>query len=87
MEDPVLQKAEEPSSSSAGEGQTAEAQLPPASNDNPTLKQETNLCGQVSAQRRSNGSAEPALKKDIAESLHAPKRRRRQPEELDMPGK
>ncbi len=33
-----------------------------------------------------DSSAAPALKREFAESLHAPKRRRRQPEQLDVTG-
>ena len=87
MVDSVLQKAEAPSSSSAGEGPTAAAQVPQTSNGNPTLEQQAaSLCAQASAQRGSNGSESSALKRDIAETLHAPKRRRRQPEQPDVTG-
>ncbi|CAL5223634.1 g6178 [Coccomyxa viridis] len=80
-------KAEAPSSSSAGEGPAAVAQVPQTSNGNPTLEQQAaSLCAQASAQRGSNGSESSALKRDIAETLHAPKRRRRQPEQPDVTG-
>ena len=82
----VLQNPQEPPSSSARQGPAASIQMPQASSGGvaPERDSATHLL-QASGQRGSDSGVTPAIARGIAESLHAPKRRRRG--QLDLAGK